>query len=113
MDNDKMWNLLHDCQRQITVGLIRSHMNIGTYMFLTAWFEAAVAFAVLGSRICTEIFAFHLAPSIVQRSPWYFAHTYLGGPGVQYEIWAQMLKGLKSHFYTFLEIYIGYSNETW
>ena len=34
--------------------VIRSHMNMGTYMSFD-WFEAA-ATAALGSKICTEIF---------------------------------------------------------
>ena len=57
--------------------VIRSHMNMGD-LYVFDWFETSAAAAALGSKICTEIFVISLQPSILQRSPWFFAHTYLG-----------------------------------
>ena len=43
-------------------------MKCGTYMFLIA----------SGSKMCAQIIVPTLAPSLLQRSQWYFADTYLG-----------------------------------
>ena len=56
--------------------IIRSHIKWGTYMCFD-WLEA-VATTLVGSKMCNWIFVRDLAPSILQRSRWYFAHTYLG-----------------------------------
>ena len=44
-------------------------------VYVFDWFEAA---APGGCKMCYQIFVRDLAPSIFQRSQWYFAHTYLG-----------------------------------
>ena len=93
--------------------------HIQSYLLGPTWsvfdiFEAATS----GSKMCARIVVPALAPSLLRRSQWHFADTYVCGSGVHCKISAQLFKAIfnrkKYHIsYTFLQICFRYSYETW